>query len=251
MQTSTIDPADVARFEALGAQWWSARGPMRQLHKLNPVRLAFIRDEACRHFGERDPHRHLPLDGLRVLDIGCGGGILCEPLARLGAQVTGIDPGGANIAVAQAHAAQAGLKISYRAATAEALAAEAARFDIVLAMEVVEHVSDVAAFLRAAAALVGPGGLFFGATLNRTLKSFALAIVGAEFVLGWLPRGTHDWRQFVTPQEFARHLRRAGLTVGERRGVVYSPLMDVWEASGDMGVNYMIAAALASRPPTR
>ena len=251
MQTSTIDPADVARFEALGAQWWSARGPMRQLHKLNPVRLGFIRDEACRHFGNRDPHRHLPLAGLAVLDIGCGGGILCEPLTRLGAHVTGIDPGAANIAIAQGHAAQSGLEIGYRAATAEELSAETARFDIVLAMEVVEHVSDVAAFLRSAAGLVAPGGLFFGATLNRTLKSFALAIVGAEYVLGWLPRGTHSWRQFVTPEEFARQLRRAGLTVRERRGVVYNPLMDAWEPSGDLDVNYMLAAALASGLPKR
>ena len=241
-EKSTIDARDVARFEKLGAEWWSVKGPMGQLHRLNPVRVAFIRDHACRHFGNRDPRAPLPLARLRVLDIGCGGGILCEPLARLGASVTGIDPGATNIGIARSHAAQSGLAVDYRAATSEVLAAEGARFDMVLAMEVVEHVTDVSSFVATAAAMVEPGGLFFGATLNRTLKSFALAIVGAEYVLRWLPRGTHNWNQFVTPEEFSRFVRRGGLRVIERTGVVYNPLMDAWAASGDLEVNYMLAA---------
>lgn len=237
-----VDPADLARFEKLGAQWWSLNGPMRQLHKLNPVRLGFIRDEACRHFGERDARRPLPLAGLTALDIGCGGGILSEPLARLGAKVTGVDPGASNIGAAQAHAQAAGLAIAYRAATAEALASEGEGFDIVLAMEVIEHVADPARFVKTAATLVKPEGLLFASTLNRTLKSFALAIVGAEYVLGWLPRGTHDWRQFVTPREFARQLRAAGLQIDRQTGVAYNPFQDAWEKSPDMDVNYMLSA---------
>ena len=248
-EKSTIDAGDVARFEKLGAEWWSAKGPMGQLHRLNPVRAGFIRDHACRHFGNRDTHAPLPLAGLRVLDIGCGGGILCEPLARLGAHVTGIDPGATNIGIARSHAAQSGLAVDYRAVTAEALAAEGAVFDAVLAMEVVEHVTDVPGFVATAAGMVKPGGLFFGATLNRTLKSFALAIVGAEYVLRWLPRGTHNWNQFVTPEEFSRFVRRGGLRVIERTGVVYNPLMDAWAVSGDLDVNYMLAAERVAALP--
>ena len=239
---STVDPADVARFEKLGAQWWSAKGPMGQLHRLNPVRMAFIRDQACAHFSGREPLKPLPLAGLHVLDIGCGGGILCEPLTRLGADVTGIDPGDNNIGIAQAHAAQSGLEIDYRAVTAEALAAAGGHYDIVLAMEVVEHVTDMPGFVATACSLVRPGGLLFAATINRTLKSFALAIVGAEYVLRWLPSGTHNWQQFVTPEELARPVRRAGLSVIGRRGVVYNLLLDAWEASRDIDVNYMMVA---------
>ena len=240
--TSTIDPADVARFEKLGAEWWSFDGPMRQLHRLNPVRMAFIRDRAARQFS-REPMQHLPLAGLQLLDIGCGGGILCEPLARLGAEVTGIDPGPGNIGMAQAHAARSGLEIDYRATTAESLAATGAQYDVVLAMEVVEHVTDMPAFVGTACSMVRPGGLFFAGTLNRTLKSFALAIVGAEYILGWLPRGTHNWRQFVTPEELARPVRRAGLQMLDRTGVIYNPLYDEWQSSNDTDVNYMMAAA--------
>ena len=240
--TSSIDPADVDRFEKLGAQWWSAKGPMGQLHQLKPVRVKFIRDHACRRFGGRDPLVPQPLAGLKILDIGCGGGILCEPLTRLGAALTGIDPGPGNIGIAQTHAGQSGLEIDYRAETVEALAASGAQFDVVLAMEVVEHVTNVPAFLATACSMVKPGGLLFAATLNRTLKSFALAIVGAEYVLRWLPVGTHNWQQFVTPQELARPVRAAGLNMLDQTGVIYDPLRDVWAAGRDMDVNYMVVA---------
>ncbi len=243
--STTIDPADVARFEKLGAQWWSARGPMAQLHKLNPVRVKFIRDHAARRFGDIDPLKPQPLAGMGILDIGCGGGILCEPLTRLGAAVTGIDPGPGNIGIARTHAGQSGLEIDYRAETAEALAASGAQFDAVLAMEVVEHVTDVAAFVATACSMVKPGGLFFAATLNRTLKSFALAIVGAEYVLRWLPVGTHNWQQFVTPEELARPVMAAGLEMMDQTGVVYNPLRDEWAAGRDMDVNYMVVAGRA------
>lgn len=247
---SSIDPADLAKFERLAAQWWRADGPMGQLHKLNPVRLAFIRDHACRHFGMRDAKKPLPLAGLRVLDIGCGGGILCEPLARLGAGVTGIDPGPGNIGMAVSHAAQSGLDIDYRAVTAESLAATGGLFDIVLAMEVVEHVTDMAGFVGTACSLAKPGGLFFAATLNRTLKSFALAIVGAEYILRWLPAGTHNWNQFVTPEELCRPVRRAGLKVLDTTGVLYDPLTDSWRAGKDMDVNYMVMAGRGANRET-
>lgn len=237
-QAPSIDPADLARFEKLGADWWRADGPMAQLHKLNPVRLAFIRDEARRRFSKGGAQ---PLAGLDVLDIGCGGGILCEPLARLGGRVVGVDPGETNIGVASAHAAKAGLTIDYRCTAVEALAGET--FDIVLAMEVVEHVADLDGFVAAACGRVRPGGLLFAATLNRTMKSFALAIVGAEYVLGWLPRGTHDWRKFVTPAELTRRVRASGLSVARQTGVAYNPLLGAWDLSSDMDVNYMIAGA--------
>lgn len=250
-QKSTIDPEDVARFNRLGEEWWSADGPMAALHKLNPVRVAFLRDVACRHFRldgrPRERHGPQPLRGLGVVDIGCGAGLLAEPLARLGAAVTGIDPAPRNIEVAKAHSAQSGLAIDYRCATAEALGAEGGHFDIVLAMEVVEHVREPASFLRQAAALVRPGGLLFAATLNRTLKSFAFAIVGAEYVLGWTPPGTHDWRQFMTPREVEAALAEAGLGVFERTGVVFDPLAGKWRLAHDMSVNYMLAATRRGR----
>jgi 2-polyprenyl-6-hydroxyphenyl methylase/3-demethylubiquinone-9 3-methyltransferase len=241
---STVDDREVARFSALAADWWDPRGRMGMLHKLNPTRLAYIRDTACRHFA-RDAKRRKCLDGLRVLDIGCGAGILCEPLTRLGASVVGVDPAEPNIAAARLHAAAGGLAIDYRAATAEALADAGERFDLVLAMEVVEHVADLAAFVRCCAGMVKPGGLMVTATLNRTLKSFALAIVGAEYVLRWLPRGTHRWDKFVTPNELAAALERSGLRVIDERGVVYNILLDAWQLAGDMDVNYML---LAERP---
>ena len=241
---STIDAAEVARFEALARDWWDVKGPMAVLHKFNPVRLGFVRDEACARFG-RDPKRLRALDGLSVLDIGCGGGVLCEPLARLGAQVTGLDPAPTNIAVARAHAQESGLEIDYRQETIEAVVAGGARFDIVLAMEVVEHVADVEAFVGACCAAVKPEGLLVMATINRTLKSYALAIVGAEYVLRWLPRGTHDWAKFVTPQELEDAIGRRGLAIGSRTGVVFNPLTGGWSAARDMDVNYMLAAAPA------
>ncbi len=241
---STVDHAEVARFDALSATWWDERGPMRVLHRFNPVRLAYIRDAACRHFG-RDPATPFALDGLSVVDIGCGGGVLSEPLARLGATVMGLDPAEGNVAVARAHAEAAGLAVDYRPETIESVVASGARFDVVLAMEVVEHVADRAAFLGAAARAVKPGGLLFAATINRTLRSFALAIVGAEYVLRWLPKGTHDWEKFVTPEELTRDIEAGGLSVSDVTGVVYNPLGDTWRPSRDTAVNYMLTA---SRP---
>jgi 2-polyprenyl-6-hydroxyphenyl methylase/3-demethylubiquinone-9 3-methyltransferase len=238
---TTVDQREVDRFAALAAEWWDPRGPMGMLHKLNPTRLAYIRDTACRHF-DRDPKARKCLDGLRVLDIGCGAGILCEPLCRLGASVVGADPAEANIASARLHAQTGGLAIDYRATTAEALAEAGERFDLVLAMEVVEHVADLTAFVRCCAGMVAPRGLMLTATLNRTLKSFALAIVGAEYVLRWLPRGTHRWDKFITPNELAAVLERNGLRVIDERGVVYNILLDAWQLADDMDVNYMVAA---------
>ncbi|MGE0722905.1 MAG: bifunctional 2-polyprenyl-6-hydroxyphenol methylase/3-demethylubiquinol 3-O-methyltransferase UbiG [Alphaproteobacteria bacterium] len=238
----TVDPAEVARFADLAADWWDPDGRMRPLHRLNPVRLAYLRDRIAARFG-RDIRADRPLSGLAVVDIGCGGGLLSEPLARLGATVTGIDAADASIAVARAHAAAGGLAIDYRCATVEALAADGARFDVVLNMEVVEHVADREAFLDAAADLVAPGGLTLVSTLNRTTKAWLLAIVGAEYVLGWLPRGTHDWRKFVRPSELAAAFRRNGLLLDDLTGVAYDPIGDRWRLSpGDLEVNYMAAA---------
>jgi 2-polyprenyl-6-hydroxyphenyl methylase/3-demethylubiquinone-9 3-methyltransferase len=237
----TVDDAEVARFAALAGEWWDPRGKMAPLHKFNPVRLGYIRDAACRRFG-RDARRVDCLAGLRILDIGCGGGILSEPLARLGAEMLGADPAQPNIAAARLHAADNGLAIDYRATTAEDLSAAGERFDIVLAMEVVEHVADVNLFVRLTAAMVKPGGLMIAATLNRTLKSFALAIVGAEYILRWLPRGTHQWDKFVTPDELAKQLLDNRLVITEETGVVYSPFADRWSLSSDMDVNYMVVA---------
>jgi 2-polyprenyl-6-hydroxyphenyl methylase/3-demethylubiquinone-9 3-methyltransferase len=238
---TTVDPAEVEQFEKLAAQWWDPAGPMAMLHKFNPVRLGYICDQATGHFA-RDRKRLDCLAGLRILDIGCGGGVLSEPLARLGASIVGADPAAANIEAARKHAAQSELKIDYRATTAEALADAGERFDIVLAMEVVEHVADVGLFLRRCAEMVRPGGMILVATINRTLKSFALAIVGAEYVLRWLPRGTHRWDKFVTPNELEMAMERAGLRRRDERGVVYNLLADSWQLSDDMDVNYMMTA---------
>ena len=241
----TVDDAEVARFSALGAEWWNERGDMRMLHRLNPVRLAYIRDQVAARFG-RDPKRLDSLAGLRILDIGCGGGILSEPLARLGAEVVGADPSQENIAVATSHAEAAGITIDYRATTAEALADAGERFDLVLAMEVVEHVTDRDLFVRRAAEMVKPGGLMIAATINRTMKSFALAIVAAEYVLGWLPRGTHQWDKLVTPEELERAMEGGGLHAIGGTGVMFNPLADEWRLSDDMDVNYMMTAERAA-----
>jgi 2-polyprenyl-6-hydroxyphenyl methylase / 3-demethylubiquinone-9 3-methyltransferase len=242
---STIDAAEVARFAALADTWWDPAGKMGMLHKLNPVRIGFIKEAACRRFG-RDGKRIDSLAGLRFLDIGCGGGILSEPMARLGAAVVGADPAEPNIEAARVHAAREGLAIDYRATTAEALADLGERFDVVLAMEVVEHVADLTLFVGRCAEMVKPGGLMMVATLNRTVKSFALAIVGAEYVLRWLPRGTHQWDKFVTPNELEIALERSGLTVTQDTGVIYNLLADRWQLSSDMDVNYMVAAEKAA-----
>jgi len=241
---ATVDAAEVRRFSRLAGEWWDPRGKMAVLHKFNPVRLAYIRDAACRQFG-RDA-RHPPcLKGIRILDIGCGGGILSEPLARLGAEVVGADPSTHNIEAAKLHAERGGLTIDYRVTAAETLADGGERFDVVLAMEVVEHVADVDLFVRRCAEMVKPGGLMVAATLNRTVKSFALAIVGAEYVLRWLPRGTHRWDKFVTPNELDIALTQAGLRVSGETGVIYNPLADQWRLSSDMDVNYMLTAEKA------
>jgi len=214
---------------------------MAALHKLNPVRLSYIRDHTAAHF-DRDPARLDSLKGLRILDIGCGGGILSEPLARLGAAMVGADPAESNIDAAQHQAAQAGLKIDYRCTTAEALNEAGEVFDVVLAMEVVEHVTDFHLFIKLAAAMVKPGGLLFVATLNRTMKSFALAIVGAEYILRWLPRGTHRWEKFIAPEELEMAVEQSGLLVVNESGVIYNLLADRWQLSTDMDVNYMLVA---------
>ncbi|MGH6725827.1 MAG: bifunctional 2-polyprenyl-6-hydroxyphenol methylase/3-demethylubiquinol 3-O-methyltransferase UbiG [Pseudolabrys sp.] len=245
-RSSSIDRAEVERFSRHAADWWDARGPMAALHKFNPVRLAYIRDKAAERFS-RDAKKLDCLAGLRMLDIGCGGGILSEPLARLGAQMVGADPSRENVAAASAHAGDNGVSVDYRATTAEELAAQDERFDVVLAMEVVEHVTDVNAFVATCASMVKPGGLMFAATLNRTLKSFALAIVGAEYVLRWLPRGTHQWDNFVTPSELELAFKQGGLRVVGERGVIYNLLADRWQLSSDMDVNYML---VAERPKT-
>jgi 2-polyprenyl-6-hydroxyphenyl methylase/3-demethylubiquinone-9 3-methyltransferase len=237
----TVDPAEVAHFDKMAREWWDPKGPMRALMRMNPVRLAFIRDRVAAHFG-RDPKSIHSLEGLAAVDIGCGGGLLSEPLARLGAKVTGLDPAAANIAVAKQHAERAGLAIDYRAETVEAVARRGETFDLVLALEVIEHVADTAAFTAACGAVLKPGGLLIFSTINRTMKSFALAIVGAEYVLRLLPKGTHDWEKFMKPGELARLLAAAGLEVGERRGIVFNPLSNTWRLSSDKGVNYFITA---------
>ena len=238
---STVDADEVARFSALAAEWWDPAARWACCTSSTRCGSAIIKDAACRQF-ERDGKRLDSLKGLRILDIGCGGGILCEPLARLGASMVGADPAEPNIEAARLHAAADELTIDYRATTAEALADAGERFDVVLAMEVVEHVADLGLFVKRCAEMVKPGGLLIAATLNRTLKSFALAIVGAEYVLRWLPRGTHQWDKFVTPNELEAALERHGLQVTEETGVIYNLLADRWQISTDMDVNYMLTA---------
>jgi 2-polyprenyl-6-hydroxyphenyl methylase / 3-demethylubiquinone-9 3-methyltransferase len=239
---STIDAGEVERFERIARTWWDATGPMKTRHKFNPVRLAFIRDTIADHLA-REARSGRPLEGLKLLDVGCGGGLLCEPLARLGADVTGIDPAPTNVEVARLHAGQSGMPVTYRQATVEELVAEGQTFDIVLAMEVVEHVADVEMFVDTCCKAVKPGGLLFMATLNRTLRAYALAIIGAEYVLGWLPRGTPQWDKFVTPAELSDAIAHGGLEVFEEKGVVYNPLDGRWRLSSDLAVNYMVCAA--------
>ncbi|MDA7947890.1 MAG: bifunctional 2-polyprenyl-6-hydroxyphenol methylase/3-demethylubiquinol 3-O-methyltransferase UbiG [Hyphomicrobiaceae bacterium] len=240
----TLDQNEVARFAAIADEWWDPNGKFRPLHALNPARLTFVRDQICTHF-DLDSRDLKPFEGLKIIDIGCGGGLLCEPLSRLGAAVTGIDPAEDSINAARAHAEAQGLKIGYRADRVENLVADGERFDAVLALEVVEHVPDVPAFLGVAADLVRPGGLMLLSTINRTLKSYALAIVGAEFILRWLPVGTHRWDRFVTPAELSDACSQADLQEVSRKGLVFDPLEGSWRLSSDTDVNYLMSA---SRP---
>ena len=242
MPSASVIDEEVNRFDALAASWWDPKGPMAPLHAINPVRMRFVRDAVVKHFG-RDAEAVAPLSGLSALDVGCGAGLMSEPLSRLGAEVLGLDPGFDTIGAARSHAEANGAQPRYRVGTLEEVVSEGARFDVVLAMEVVEHVADVEAFIAWAAEALKPGGLFLGSTLNRTLKSFGLAIIGAEYVLRWLPAGTHNWRKFVTPAEFAEALRRAGLEAPRATGLTYAPLGRAWRLARDIDVNYFIAAA--------
>ena len=245
MTDTTINPEEIAKFAAMADEWWDPKGKFKPLHKFNPVRLGYVRDKVIAQFGKDSTVRR-PLEGVRILDIGCGGGLLSEPLARLGATMVGVDAGEKNIRIAELHARQSGLEIDYRATTAEALDASGERFDAVLNMEVVEHVDNVPLYMKSCASLVNPGGLLFTATINRTPRAYALAIIGAERVLGWLPKGTHDFRKFLTPDEISALCARNGLKVIDKTGVVFHPLADEWRRSRDLGVNYMV---LAEKPP--
>ena len=238
----SLDEAEIAKFSAMAAEWWDPKGKFAVLHAFNPVRLRYIREHAAAAFG-LDPKAKKPLEGVTVLDIGCGGGLISCPLAEMGARVTAIDPAEKNIKTASVHAREAGLDIDFRAVAAETLVEDGESFDIVLNMEVLEHVSDPRAFVAACASLARPGGLMFCATLNRTLKSFALAIIGAEYILGWMPRGTHHWEKFITPDELRAWLKEADMAVLDETGVAYNPLTGKWlKAPRDMDVNYMLVA---------
>ena len=241
-KTASVDPVEIEKFSLLATEWWDPAGQFAPLHKFNPIRLKFIRETAAAHFGGgAKPLR--PFEGFTLLDIGCGGGLLSEPMARLGFAVTGVDPSARNIGTASAHAAQSGLPIDYRAADAEALGAEGRTFDVVLNMEVVEHVTDLRAYLQSCAGLVAPGGLMFVATLNKTLKALALAKIAAEYILGWLPPGTHDWNKFVEPHRLRAILEESGLNVLKTQGIAFDPFGWDWHLSSDTGINYMVVAA--------
>ncbi|MDA1098197.1 MAG: bifunctional 2-polyprenyl-6-hydroxyphenol methylase/3-demethylubiquinol 3-O-methyltransferase UbiG [Proteobacteria bacterium] len=246
-QAASIDPTEIDRFERMAAQWWDADGPMAPLHRLNPTRLQYSRMRLCHHF-DLDVGDLRPLTGLRLLDVGCGGGLLAEPFARMGASVMGIDAGAENIATANAHAQALGVEVDYRTMAAEDLAASGAQFDAVVSMEVIEHTADVAGFIAALVDLTRPGGVLLLATLNRTPRSFITAILGAEYVLRWLPVGTHDWQRFRKPAELGRYLRRSGAELRHIAGMRYLPRQGEWQLSRDARVNYL---AYAVRPPTR
>jgi len=237
----TVDPQEVRKFAILAIEWWNPRGKFAPLHKFNPVRLKFVREQAARHFG-RDLKALKPFEGLTLLDIGCGGGLLSEPVARMGFAVTGADASNDNVQIARAHAQQSGVAVNYRFTTAEALAAAHESFDVVLNMEVIEHVADPKLYLESCAALVKPGGLMFVGTLNKTLKSLVLGKVTAEYVLGWLPAGSHDWSRFIPPRQLTRMLKDVGLKVTASRGMSFSVLTWTWTLSSDMDINYLLVA---------
>lgn len=240
-RASSVDDGEIAKFSAIADEWWDPTGKFAPLHKFNPVRLSLIRSEAGRHFA-RNASAVRCFEGLTLVDIGCGGGLLCEPMARLGFTVTGIDPSERNVSVAGAHAAMSSIPIDYRRASAEGLVEQGLQFDVVLDMEVVEHVADLRCHLRACAGLLKPGGLLFVATINKTLRSLALAKVAAEYILRWLPVGTHDWNRFVDPKTLHRTLEECGLNPLMSQGVVFDPVAWDWKLSSDLSVNYMIVA---------
>lgn len=240
--STTVDPREIDKFEAMATEWWDPEGKFKPLHMLNPCRLDYITRQIASEF-ERDLSLQSPFAGLRVLDIGCGGGLLCEPVARLGAEVVGADAAERNIPVARLHAEKSGLEIEYRHVTAEALAAAGEEFDVILNMEVVEHVANPATYLRACHDLLVPGGLMIASTINRNPKSFLMAIIGAEYVMRWLPKGTHEWRRFITPDELFDLLRQAGMEPIDRQGFVFNPLGWSWSLSSrDLSVNYVTAS---------
>ncbi len=241
----SVDPVEIANFEAMAEEWWDENGKFKPLHKFNPIRIGYVRDTVISHFGLQTDDAVVklkPFAGLKVLDIGCGGGLLSEPMARLGADVIAADASRKNIQIASLHAEKSGLNIDYRHTTAEELAATGEKFDIILNMEVIEHVADIDGFVEACAAMLKPGGIMFVATLNRTAKSFAFAIVGAEYVLRWLPKGTHSWKKFLKPSEVARLARNNGLAVKDVAGATYNPFEDRWHISKDLSINYLLAA---------
>lgn len=244
-KAKSVDPGEIANFAAMADEWWDENGKFKPLHKFNPIRIGYIRDTVIAHFRLQTDDAVVklkPFKGLRVLDIGCGGGLLSEPMARLGADVVAADAAEKNIQIAKVHAEKSGLQIDYRHTTAEDLAAAGERFDVVLNMEVIEHVADIEGFIEACSSLLKPGGVMFIATLNRTAKSFAFAIVGAEYILRWLPKGTHSWKKFLKPSEVARLVRSNNLTIHDISGATYNPFEDRWHLSKDLSVNYMIAA---------
>jgi 2-polyprenyl-6-hydroxyphenyl methylase/3-demethylubiquinone-9 3-methyltransferase len=242
LSSPSIDPEEVSKFSRIASEWWDPKGNFRPLHKFNPVRLTFLRETIVSHFG-LDPRAIRPLEGLRLLDIGCGGGLISEPMARLGAQVTAVDASENNIKTASVHAKSQGLEIDFRAGTAEALlASDEPPFDVVLNMEVIEHVADPETYLKDCCGLVRPGGMTVVATLNKTAKALALAVVGAEYILGWLPRGTHDYQKFLKPEQITDWLEEAALECEPAQGVSYNPLGDSWSLSGDTDINYMVVA---------
>ena len=240
--TGTVDAAEVAKFEAMAAEWWDPNGKFKPLHMLQPCRLDYVIGQICAEYG-RDPKGERPFAGLRLLDIGCGGGLLCEPMARLGADVVGADAAARNIPVARVHAEQSGLDIDYRHTTAEDMAAAGEKFDVILNMEVVEHVSDPPAYLTACGEMLRPGGLMVCSTINRNPKSYIMAIIGAEHVMRWLPKGTHEWSKFITPEELFALLTEAGLDPVDRKGFVFNPVTWSWSVSDrDLSVNYVTAS---------
>ncbi|RLJ52072.1 3-demethylubiquinone-9 3-methyltransferase [Litoreibacter meonggei] len=242
MNTSTVDPSEIAKFEAMAAEWWDLNGKFKPLHMLNPCRLDYITSQIAAEF-DRDLDAEAPFKDLRILDIGCGGGLLSEPMARLGADVVGADAAAGNIPVAQVHATQSGLNIDYRHTTAEAMAEAGEQFDVVLNMEVVEHVADPLAYLTACRKLLKPGGLMVCSTINRNPKSFMMAIIGAEHIMRWLPKGTHEWNKFITPEELFELISNAGLNPVDRKGFVFNPISWSWSLSDrDLSVNYVTAS---------